>query len=506
MSKALLSACLTTSVLVGLSAHAADLPTQKGPTPAPAVPVFTWTGFHVGLNSGFGGAVYGGSDAIAAPGLGGIATRTFDRASGSVVGGQLGYDYQFANGVLVGIETDMQWSTIKSSHQAQTTASDPSVATYSNSSQGLEWFGTTRARLGFSIGSVLPYVTGGVGYGEVSSNGSQVLAAGLITSTAASRVAVGWAAGAGLDIALSNKLSARAEYLYLQLPGVSGPAIGLTPPPLPTLFGSSSTGLTQAHIVRGGLNYRFGGLDDFVPSLPQSGLLAFLLEKPTRDWSGFYVGVNGGYGGGVVGGVSVFAQPGLIFSTYVSNRMAGAVSGGQLGYNRQFSNQVVVGIETDAQWSNVRASHQTTTFGGPGGFAFTNAPGPNAMTWFGTTQARLGYAMGSSLLYATGGVAYGEITVAGTQLSGGFFSSSGAQTRVGWAAGSGTEYALTENLSLKSDYVYVNFDGLTGSAVGIGAAPFTGNFKTGRFAASISRVGLNWRFAGEGTTPAVAKY
>ncbi|MBL1255595.1 outer membrane protein [Methylocystis sp. Sn-Cys] len=485
---------------LALPAQAADLPSRKGPPPAPPAPIFTWTGFHIGYNSGYGGAVYSANVAIANPFLG-TTTRTFDQGGGWFIGGQVGYDYQFANGVVLGLESDMQWSDLGSSHQATTTASAPLLFTYANTRQNLDWFGTTRGRLGFAFGRLLPYVTGGVAYGEVSANGVQALAAGLVTSGYRRSTNVGWTAGAGLDISLSNRLSARAEYLYLQLPGVSAPAAGLTAPPLPALVGSFSTGLMQAHMVRAGVNYHFGGAGDF---LPEGGVLAMLFQKPEVDWTGFYVGVNGGYGGGKVGGVTAFGQPGLAFSTYASNRTGGAIAGGQIGYNYQLANQIVLGVESDAQWSGVKAWHQATTVGVPGGFVFTDTP--NGMSWFGTTRARLGFASGRALAYATGGVAYGEITTTGLQFAGALFSGSGARTHVGWTVGGGSEYALTQNLSLKAEYLYVSLDGVSGPAVGLGLTPFAGAFTTSRFTTNVTRVGLNWRFGGAAPAPVAASY
>jgi outer membrane immunogenic protein len=166
---------------------------------------------------------------------------------------------------------------------------------------------------------------------------------------------------------------------------------------------------------------------------------------------------------------------------------------------------VVVGLETDMQWSGVQAWHQATTAGGftPNGFIYTDTP--NALTWFGTTRARIGYARGSSLLYATGGVAYCELTANGSQISGGLFSGSGARTQAGWAVGTGTEYALTEKLSLKAEYLYTSFNALSGPAVGIAPVPFMGSFTTGRFATQVTRVGLNWRFGGAMLAPAVLR-
>lgn len=255
MSKKILCACVAAASALGpLPAVAADLPSRKGPPPAPPAPVFTWTGFHIGFNRGFGGAVYDANVTIAAPLLGGMATRTSDMASGWIAGLQAGYDHQFANGFLLGLETDIQWSDIKSSHQAATSATNPLVATYSNTTHSLEWFGTTRARLGYSFGRLLPYVTGGVAYGEITAAGTQV--AGALFAGSGARMQVGWTVGSGTEYALTENLSLKGEYLYVSLGGLNGPAAGIAPAPF---AGGFTTGRFGTHVTRVGLNWRFGG-------------------------------------------------------------------------------------------------------------------------------------------------------------------------------------------------------------------------------------------------------
>jgi outer membrane immunogenic protein len=274
--------------LGALCANAADLPRAKQSSPASLPLIFTWTGFHIGYNHGYGGAAFSNTIALA-----GGAIRSFDQANGWLAGAQIGYDHQFVNGLVLGLETDLQWSDIKSSHQEATTASNPFAATYANTSQSLGWYGTTRARLGYSFGRLLPYVTGGIGYGETSANSLQLLPGGGLVAGNARSTNVGWATGAGLDIALTEQLSARAEYLYLRLPGVSGPAVGSTLLPQQSLLGSFSTGATDAYAIRTGMNYRFGGLNELKPRM-EGGLLEFLFKKAEINWSGFHIGVNGG--------------------------------------------------------------------------------------------------------------------------------------------------------------------------------------------------------------------
>jgi outer membrane immunogenic protein len=75
----------------------------------------------------------------------------------------------------------------------------------------------------------------------------------------ASATHVGWMAGAGAEYAVTANISLKAEYLFVHLDGVSGSAIGSVPPPLPPVVGSFTTGTLGTHIVRAGLNWRFGG-------------------------------------------------------------------------------------------------------------------------------------------------------------------------------------------------------------------------------------------------------
>ena len=497
---ALLSSAALAVFLAVPAASAADLPFRKSPPTTAPEPIFTWTGFYVGVNQGFGGGVLDANVNLAGPGVLNN-TQTTNRANGFFVGGEAGYDYQFSNNVVLGVETDMQWSEIRASHQATTYSSAAALFGNANIGNNLNWFGTTRLRLGYSFGRLLPYVTGGVAYGEVAANGEQFVG-GALFGGSATQTNVGWAAGAGLEYALSENLSARAEYIYLQIPGVNGPAAGLTPPPFPSLVGSFSTGSFGAHLIRTGLNWKFGGPG----SLSTDTALSLVTDPPTLDWTGFYVGANGGYGGDRVDAlVNLASALPVASSTQTQNRNSGFIAGGQVGYNRQLSNHVVVGLETDAQWSGIKASHQASN--GPGAFTLTDIG--NSLDWFGTTRARLGWASGPTLTYVTGGLAYGEVSAQGSQISGGLFSGSASQSKVGWTIGGGVEYALNENLSLKAEYLYIDFGGVSGAAYGFALSPvppFIGSFSTGNFTANVTRIGLNWRFGGPSAAPVVAKY
>lgn len=95
-------------------AVAADLPAATSATPQQELP--RWTGFYLGYNRGFGGGTIN-NGVIAYP-LGssaGVVGQSGNRSSGFIAGGQIGYNYQFANNFILGVESDLQWSDIKSS-------------------------------------------------------------------------------------------------------------------------------------------------------------------------------------------------------------------------------------------------------------------------------------------------------------------------------------------------------------------------------------------------------
>jgi opacity protein-like surface antigen len=255
---------------------AADLPSRKAPPAdlAPA-PAFPWTGFYVGANGGYGGGVVDADLNLGQPPviLGGAllspgflaALHTSNRTGGLIAGGQVGYNFQFANNVVLGLESDAQWSDIKQGQHekaASTLILVPIASARTTDQQfGLDWFGTTRLRAGYALGRFLPYVTGGVAYGRVSASGFQnIMGSGPgLFGSSASATHVGWTAGAGAEYAFTDRLSLKGEYLFTEFNGVSGPILALAPPPIPAI-GSFSTGTFGSHLVRAGVNWRFGAI------------------------------------------------------------------------------------------------------------------------------------------------------------------------------------------------------------------------------------------------------
>jgi outer membrane immunogenic protein len=225
MSKGLkaLLAALTVTTALGTAAHAADLPVRSAP-PAPivaAAPVFTWTGFYVGVNAGYGWNT--NDDDVVIPGVG---TFEADDEGGFVGGGQVGYNYQIGSFVL-GLETDIQYADI---------GGDTDFGGILDDDDSDSWFGTVRARAGVAFDRALIYATGGLAYGEVS-NGF----------TSSDDVSVGWTIGAGVEYAFTNNLTAKVEGLYVNLEQDDDD--------LPAIAGVSDE--TEFGVVRAGLNYKF---------------------------------------------------------------------------------------------------------------------------------------------------------------------------------------------------------------------------------------------------------
>ncbi|MEH2499808.1 outer membrane immunogenic protein [Bradyrhizobium sp. AZCC 1678] len=263
------------------------------------------------------------------------------------------------------------------------------------------------------------------------------------------------------------------------------------------------------------------------------------MMAPAANWSGWYAGVNAGW----VGGANEVSTSGAVSPANTADlpnaaaMAAGATSssrgsnsfigGGQFGYNYQFSPLFVAGFEADIQGiSRSRRSSSSSVFpGGPGvppgtGFA-TNIANTSDPAYLGTFRARLGVTVNPNiLLYATGGLAYGEtksdtaIAQSGinatnpnqppftiTPASGAF-----SGMRVGYAVGAGGEWMFAPNWSAKLEYLYYDLGSATystGSLVSssFGPTAFSG-FGIGavdtstkvRFDDHIVRVGVNYHF------------
>ncbi|MFA6265754.1 MAG: outer membrane protein [Pseudolabrys sp.] len=209
-----------------------------------------------------------------------------------------------------------------------------------------------------------------------------------------------------------------------------------------------------------------------VAARPQAAPVYKAPAAQAFDWSGFYLGLNGGY----ALGRSSWDDPAVGAGSGKFDTR-GALIGGQVGYNWQTGN-TVFGLESDIDWANLNGTAST------GGVCATNGGGEcrTEQSWFGTTRARLGYSFGNILPYVTGGLAYGDIKA--VQPTG-----TSRDTKAGWTAGGGVEYGITKNWSAKAEYLHIDL----GTATFMGAASGTNTLSV-PITEDIVRAGLNYHW------------
>jgi outer membrane immunogenic protein len=201
---------------------------------------------------------------------------------------------------------------------------------------------------------------------------------------------------------------------------------------------------------------------------------------PAYNWTGFYIGANVGGGfANIDGSGSVLGIP-LGTST---TKLNGVIGGGQIGYNWQYTNWVF-GLEADFQGSSQRST--TTTVG------LISTTETDSLPWFGTVRGRVGFTPSDRwLVYATGGLAYGELESNGNVAGGGLvFPFSTNSTKAGWAVGGGVEAALWGNWTGKIEYLYIDINNFNLNVTAF-AIPLNVNLHLHE---NIARVGLNYRF------------
>lgn len=227
----------------------------------------------------------------------------------------------------------------------------------------------------------------------------------------------------------------------------------------------------------------------------------------TNSWQGFYVGAAAG---AAIDGSSVQPVLGGDFLVYqpVQRKLqyevplggAGTVFTGGVygGYNWQFNN-VVAGIEADINYADRKATGLSVqpSLADPT-VSLTRAYG-TAGKWFGTVRGRLGWAFDKALIYATGGLAYGN-NGAGYYAGGNGYNWLGRDEGVkfGWTVGGGGEYRLDSHWSVRAEYLYVAFEGSNFALPLFSRTPFYDpNFVmtgTAEFNFSVVRGGLTYKF------------
>lgn len=237
---------------------------------------------------------------------------------------------------------------------------------------------------------------------------------------------------------------------------------------------------------------------------------------PVAAWTGFYAGVNGGYGWSAESstlsgsGSETAACPtstatacpiavtGSGTNTFGSD---GEFAGGQIGYNLQPAGaHYVFGVEADIQWSGIQGSGTIPSLLAPEASVY----GSSQLDWFGTVRGRVGYAFNRSLIYVTGGVAFGgvkdSLSVAAEVGSPVNWSSSATET--GYVVGGGFEHYILPAWSIKAEYQYIDLGSDKSPTISAGSCftPVHGSVAQGCASATLNaehayetvRIGLNY--------------
>ncbi len=239
-----------------------------------------------------------------------------------------------------------------------------------------------------------------------------------------------------------------------------------------------------------------------------------IFVPPPFTWTGFYIGANaGGVWETGTRSTTIFTGGFPWLTTYFPSNLgsspSGGLIGGQAGYNYQWG-AWVFGVETDLDWTDLNkkfnfVSGPILPGAGviiPGDTLFVNAKA--SLDWLGTTRGRIGFVATPDnrlMFYGTGGVAYGGGSASFSvfdRTRGLFWGGNPSSDRVGWTIGGGVEYAITNNITIKGEYLYYNLGNSRTVAVGNLAAAtlLPGVFATARYTyeGSIIRGGVNYKF------------
>jgi outer membrane immunogenic protein len=260
-------AFLGTVAVIGfvLTASAADMPVKAPVDKAPVATNYNWTGWYVGGNVGYGWGGSTGNDLTATdpipifPGYAALGGFQYPSVSprGAIGGGQIGYNFQTGN-VVWGAVADFQFSGMTASN----TVAVPQLLAFLPENQShsakIEWFGTVRGRIGYAFNNFLPYISGGLAYGKVSSTLNLFIpASAFIMSGQSDSTRAGWTLGGGFEYGLNNNWSVGVDYLYMDLGHTT---VSATPQTSVALVAGTVIAMNQhstANILRAVLNYKF---------------------------------------------------------------------------------------------------------------------------------------------------------------------------------------------------------------------------------------------------------
>ena len=243
----------STVVFTGVyGAHAADAIQYEEPVPVVAAPVFSWTGGYIGIHAGYG---WGDTEDRNNP------SASKQDIDGFLGGVQAGYNWQFNNNVVLGVEADVSFGDVKEKwHDRENNEFSPYYG-----EDKVRVSGSVRARLGYAADRFLPYLTGGLAWANQKhtlgcdadtvplTNGCENRVGGQQFETSKSKTSVGWVVGAGAEYALTDNWVLRGEYLYTDL---GKNKVTLTDPNYPNALHDREFE-TKFSTVRLGVSYKF---------------------------------------------------------------------------------------------------------------------------------------------------------------------------------------------------------------------------------------------------------
>jgi outer membrane immunogenic protein len=349
-------------------------------------------------------------------------------------GGLIGYNHQFNTGVVFGVESDLG---LGGRGKGSFESSVFGVSGFDKGEINIGLAGSTRLRAGYALDQWLPYVTAGVAYAQYEADFRRE---DPNENRQGDGSFVGWTAGAGLNYAVSSNVIFGFEYRY-------------------TDYGSD----TLLMFSNGDTNTQ-----SYEASLKQHELrasVAYAMGAPAgaggsqdaSDWSGIYTGVYAGHAS--LDGLddNSFCRLNAVFGecgggTYGVPVDGGALTiGGLIGYNHQFSSGLVFGFEGDIGLGGKAEGTFVSSVGGPSDQTAEVDLGLN-----GSARLRAGYAVNNWLPFVTAGVAYAQydVTTSSPNIEENRF---GDGNLLGWTAGGGLNYAITNNVILGVEYRYTYY-------------------------------------------------
>jgi outer membrane immunogenic protein len=234
------------------SSFAADLPTKKGPPPAPmmAAPAFSWTGFYLGLNAGGAWGSTNINDNYALGPIFGIPASQTINADSFIGGAQAGYNYQFGGNFVIGGEVEFDGMDLNASKTIPLLGGFGADLRKSDA----DWLATGGLRLGYAVDRLLFFVKGGGAVTDYRYQDETAFGGTLFNNATGDVDRWGWMIGGGVEWAFATNWTVKAEYDYIGFDrqGITLSSVGgVLPAAIPL---SISDNISLAKL---GVNYKF---------------------------------------------------------------------------------------------------------------------------------------------------------------------------------------------------------------------------------------------------------